>query len=302
MKRKITITAAVFFICFEGFAGDVEQYFAQFRAGRADWVLQEKILSANSAVQLVASLQPYYTDSAANVRSQAYYMTYRKGVRSISADGSLTVGALSKGLDDESSGNSGQVLSYLQDFPAACFGAEVKSAISAALQNTRRPHYGALAMLAGYLDTGIETLAAIREDGNRPAAVRWAASLALARTGNEQALKYCVETVKKLPLGSDLVSGVLPDLIYTRQKSALDYCVELLYADSKVCRSANPEFSEKITCAYFIIELLAPVIEDFPITADRSVGQESDDYPATLKQVREWFSQHPNYRIKNDTY
>jgi hypothetical protein len=264
--------------------------------------LQEKILSDSSAVQLVAALQPFYSDSTALVRSRAYFFTALKGRNATAGDGNIIVTALAQGIDDASGSNTGQVLSLLQEFPAACFDAKVKNAIAEKLKNTKRPHYGELAMLAGHLNTGGETLAGIREDRDFPIPVRWAASLALARMGNEQALTYCTETIKKLPVGSDMVSNVLPDLIYTRQRKALDCCVELLYDDKKLCRSANPYINEKITCACFIIELLAPVIEDFPIKVDKSIGLESRDYPATLKLAKNWFKKNKNYKIKNDSY
>jgi hypothetical protein len=301
MKQKL-LTITLLVACLSAFAGDVEQYFAQYRAGKSDFALQEKILSDNGAAQLVAALQPFYADSTALVRSRAYYLTCLKGRNATSDDSNIVVTALAQGIDDASGGNAGQVLSLLQEFPATCFNASVKNAIAEKLKNTKRPHYGELAMLAGYLNTGSETLLAIREDREFSIPVRWAASLALSRMGNEQALTYCTETVKKLPVGSDLVSNILPDLIYTRQRKSLDYCVELLYDDKKLCRSANPYINEKIACAYFIIELLAPVVEDFPIKVDKSIGLESDNYPATLKLARNWFKKNKNYKIKNNTY
>jgi hypothetical protein len=98
-------------------------------------------------------------------------------------------------------------------------------------------------------------------------------------------------------LNSYLVSYVLSDLIYTRRKAALDYCVALLYSDDELCRSPNPDYDGSIVCAYRIIELLAPVIVDFPIQVNPSIGLETDDYPKTLQSIRDWFKQNPDYRI-----
>ena len=120
--------------------------------------------------------------------------------------------------------------------------------------------------------------------------------------GNDEQTAWCVQKVKKAPVNSGLIANVLPDLIYTRQKEALDYCVELLFSDEKLCSSPNPDLSERIPCAYRIIEMLAPVIEGFPIKVNPSIGLESDDYPKTLQTVREWFKKNSNYKINRETF
>jgi hypothetical protein len=115
--------------------------------------------------------------------------------------------------------------------------------------------------------------------------------------GDKEQTEWCVQMVKKAPVNSGLVENVLPDLVYTRQKEAIDYCVELLFSDEKLCAAPNPELSERIPCAYRIIELLAPVIENFPVKVNPSIGLESDDYPKTLQTVREWLKEHKEYKI-----
>jgi hypothetical protein len=116
--------------------------------------------------------------------------------------------------------------------------------------------------------------------------------------GNGETAAWCVQKARKAPVNSNTVGYLLPDLIYTRQKTAIDYCVELLFSDEKLCMPPNPDLSEKIPCAYRIIELLAPAIENFPIEVNPSIGLESDDYPKTLQTVREWFQANSNYKIK----
>ena len=76
----------------------------------------------------------------------------------------------------------------------------------------------------------------------------------------------------------------------------------IAFQHKKLCQSPNPDLSEKIPCAYRIIELLAPVIENFPIKVDPAIGLESDNYPKTLQTVRNWFKNNNNYKIKKDKY
>ena len=135
-----------------------------------------------------------------------------------------------------------------------------------------------------------------------PVKRKWNLALALARMGDEKALNYCLEKVKKASIDNQIVGYVLPDLLYTRQKAAVDYCVELLYSDEKQCRSANPDSPEAIPCAYRIIELLSPVIIDFPVKVNPAIGLESDNYPETLQSVREWLKANPDYKIRTDNF
>jgi hypothetical protein len=159
-----------------------------------------------------------------------------------------------------------------------------------------------LVLLAGYLNIGREEVFRQYLTPELPVKRKWNLALALARMGDEKALNYCLEKVKKAPLDNSIVGYVFPDLLYTRQKAALDYCVEWVYSDEKHCRSANPDSPEAIPCAYRIIELLAPIIVDFPVKVDPAIGLESDNYPETLQLVRDWLKAHPDYTIENSRF
>jgi hypothetical protein len=192
---------------------------------------------------------------------------------------------------------TGQLLEYLQSFAVADFDDEAQALIIENLKTLNRPHYEDLVLLAGIIGVGYDELHLQFLTAGLPVKKKWNIALALARMGEKEALEYCIQKVKKAPVNSEIVGYVLPDLIYTRQKAAIDYCVELLYSDEKRCHSPNPDYSEAIPCAYRIIELLAPVIVDFPLEVDPAIGLESDDYPKTLQAVRDWFRTNKEYRI-----
>ena len=132
---------------------------------------------------------------------------------------------------------------------------------------------------------------------------KWNLKLALAKCGETTELDYCLNKVKSIPVNDDVVYELLPDLVYTGQRKAIDYLVDILLSNEKNCNSANVEIDQKILCGYRVMEFLACVIVDFPINFDDSGELATDDYVASLKQCREWINQNRNsYIIKADSY
>jgi hypothetical protein len=208
---------------------------------------------------------------------------------------------LVQGLSDDDSGVIGQRADELKSFAVADFDAASQAEIVRLLKKPKYPHYNDIVLLAGYISVGKAELMQHYLNPNLPIKQKWNIALALAQMGEKAPLDYCVSKIKKAPLNSYAINYLFPDLIYTRQKVAIDYCVEWLYSDEKLCQSPNPNYSEAIPCAYAILELLAPVVEGFPVSVDPRFGLETDDYEKTLQDVRAWFKSHPDYQIKTDT-
>lgn len=278
-------------------ADTVTDYFENCRmTGKSDYATGVKIVKDYGITELLNVLDKYYTDTLTFVRRQAYYLTYRKGLDE-KEDVQPIVFRLAKGINDDDGGLRGRIIGYLKTFPISAFDEESKALIAANINKPNSPHYDELVLLAGFAGTGNNELFRLWMNKDLAPEKRWNISLALARLGSEDALRYCLEKVKKAPVNSRMANYLLPDLVYTRQKPALDYCVELLYSDEKLCQTANPDLSESILCAYPIIELIAPVIAGFPIKVDPSIGLDIDDYEKMLQTVRKWFEDNPEYEI-----
>jgi hypothetical protein len=294
----------VLFICFvcggslNAYAGEVQDYLMHYKqTGMADYAQETKILSDYSLEKLISELDVFYSDTLPAVRQKAYYLTYKKG-QSPSVNRTMAVERLVKGLDDVAGGTVGQLLGYLQEFLPSDFNAAAQAVILEKLRNRKMPHYGDLARLAGYLGIGEEVLYRHYLTPRLSVKEKWNLALALARMGRAEELEYCMKKIKSLPVNNQLVNYALPDLIYTRQKRAIAYCVELLYSDEKLCYSSNPDLSEAFPCGYRIMELLAPVIVDFPVQTDITGQLETDDYPKALQTVRRWLANNTGYKMK----
>jgi hypothetical protein len=131
------------------------------------------------------------------------------------------------------------------------------------------------------------------------AQVKWSAHLALARLGEPNALAFILQRVQKLGINDDVVYDIFPDLVYTRQRQAFNYLIEVIKGDEKKCKSADPENPEPINCGYRVLELIAPVIKNFPLKTDPSGDLEVKEYAVALRQVRKWLEKNPDYEIIN---
>ena len=87
-----------------------------------------------------------------------------------------------------------------------------------------------------------------------------------------------------------------------RQKESFDYCISILNSKERLCHSLNPDNSESILCGYRILEMLAPVVVNIPLTVDASGSLSSDDYESQLESVRQWFLNNREYQLKTSVY
>jgi len=162
-----------------------------------------------------------------------------------------------------------------------------------------------LILSAGYLQLA-ETMDALWEIGNDRAAqrnIRVAAFKALARMGDEDALWFLISQVERIGMNDDVVAILLPDLIFTQQRPAFDLIIDALFDDTPRCRSSNPNNEVSILCGFRIMEMLAPLIKDFPLEVHASGDIKTDNYEEALQILRRWFERHrTDYVILVDTF
>ena len=297
MRLKLTLLFLI--TCNFLFADEVSDYMNKYKSsGKSDYKTEKHIIEKYSYQKLTDKLAPYFNDSIVSVRQKTYYFIYKKGLTSGSRIKQKVILKLLAGCHDKNGGIVGQLFSYLQEFPIESFGEDAKDEINNLLLKKKVFHFKKLAMLAGIVGIGHETMQKkfLNPDINNE--TKWILSLALARQGSVKHTNYCMERVKNIPVNSDLISYVIPDLIYTHQYQAINYCIEIIHSNKKDCYSPNPDKPEFILCAYRIMELLAPVIINFPFQTDATGSLVTNDYEEALKITRDWFINNPIFQIR----
>ncbi|NOS94263.1 MAG: hypothetical protein HOP30_20300 [Cyclobacteriaceae bacterium] len=248
---------------------------------------------------LWSSLITYQNDSSANVRNQSYLLIARLGQKGRrEEDRTWAVEQLIKTNRNKDSGIVGLVVRELSAFQREDFTLASRDSLRNIVQQ-KVSHYASWLRLIGYvrLKDQVSSIRSQIEQGRLSRSEKWAAYLALSRMGDESALQFVLTRVKQLKVNDEVVYELFPDLIYTRQPVPIQYLVEVLNNDDPLCESADAENAKPLTCGYRIMELLAPVIKDFPIKVDVSGDLSVTDYKVALQQVRAWFKTHADYKI-----
>ncbi len=283
-------------------ANDIDNYFQEYKTtGKSDYKTEQEIIRTNKLDKLISQLTPYYTDSLTIIRQKAYYLTYKKGISGTEKNEAAVLKLL-EGCNDRNGGIVGQNLGFLKDFSPATFNKQARKNIEDLLNKRHAVHFKKLAMLAGYVGISPESLEKQLLMPDITKEKKWALSLALAREGKTEQIEYCLNVIKKMPVNNDLMNYILPDLIYIRQKEAIDYCIILLNSDEKLCSPSDPDKQGKILCGYYMMEQLATVVIDFPYKIDGTGSLITEDYESALNTVRKWFQTNPTYKLNTEIF
>lgn len=252
-----------------------------------------------NAKEIIESAPPYFADTLSRVRAKMYMLVGEAGAKS--KDQNLrqqAVGKLVNASDDFD--NLDLLLSKLSSFGRDDFSASSRDTL-VSLFRKKPPYLDQVARLVGMLQISElkEDLRMLSGPTTTKQSTRWAALIALARMGDAEALRSMMKRVQRLPVNDDVVYEVFPDLVYTRQRQAIDYLIVELKSDEEKCTTADAEDETPITCAYRIMEMLAPVIDKYPLTADVSGDIKTKDYEKSLASVRQWFEKNKDYRIRD---
>ncbi len=263
----------------------------------------EEILNTTNQTDLFKNLEPYATDSLDLIRSKTYYIYQKVGQKSANkAVKTLAINQLIKGLSDRNAGLIGNVMDYLAGFSQTDFDTDHKTAIASYIR-PETPHLDQLLMLAGYIglsDHKNKISSVISSE--QAFKIKWAARLALARMGDQDAISYLVNKLQTAPVNDDFVYDYVPDLIYTRRLEIYQFLETIIMSEEKNCFSANPDSNAKILCGYRVMEYIAPTIQNFPLPIDEFGELEVDDYEVALRELRTWFAQNDSYVILDSTF
>ncbi|MFP4046195.1 MAG: hypothetical protein ACLFT4_00365 [Bacteroidales bacterium] len=254
--------------------------------------------------EMLNFLIDYTEDSSASVRKESYYIMHKIAKNYPEITKPVLVN-LVKGIDDEESFMAGVIVRYLRHYKKSDFPTEAKDTLSAMLERETY-NYKNVVKIAGFVEpNNAERILKnkIRHETYPNASFKLVMYFALCRMGDEEGLSFCINLLEQAPVNDKFIYNVAPDFIYTRQKSIIDYFIEIVNSDEKNCTSPNPELDREISCGYRVLELLAPVIKDFPLKVDSFGELKTDNYREALKTARAWFAEHKDdYLLKKNIY
>lgn len=120
----------------------------------------------------------------------------------------------------------------------------------------------------------------------------WAAKLALARMGNEQYMQEWIKGVEAEPLAGRRVTVLLKHLAYMRQEPAIVVLQKYLDSDKKLPPACHGIGGQSY--ARRALQLLTPILNDFPVKVDRFGLYKSTD----ITTARQWMKTQKTFSIK----
>ncbi len=259
----------------------------------------DQAIGENRYIQV---LSPYLKDTLLAVRSEAYHLVSRLGQSSMQTKTHKeVVKILLKGWRDKDTGINGQVANALFRFNKEDFDKTALEDIRE-LNHSIIPYNGKLFKLIGKLDIR-DQLSVIKthlQNQQTPLSRQdaWSAYVAMARMGDVLSEQTIMDKANKLGSNDDTIYELYPDLVYIGSRTTIDFLIKELYSEENNCSSPDAESERSINCAYRIMEMLAPVIKDYPVAVSASGDLVEKDYPKALATIRAWFNErNGNYTI-----
>lgn len=307
MQRKILFLLIVSaFSCFslqaQSPAPTIKKHLRAIAKNERSYLSKETMLAYYNDSEVIKKLEKYTGSKKVKVQTEAIRLTARIGANHQDPDSrSRAVFQLLTTAETATASQVDKIIKGLQKFKATDFAAASKSQLKTLIE-AKRPHLDGLVKLAGFLQME-DMLIALQEpyQGNKD--LKRNISVALARSGDAGKINNLTRTAQSMTVDDSFVYGVVPLLVYARQKETTDFLFEVIMSDDKTCTPAAPHVPGRIKCGYRVIEMLAPYIENFPVKTGASGDLITGDYRAAMVEVRAWIqSNKDDYRLKTDVY
>lgn len=264
-------------------------------ASEKSYFVSSETVKEISTDKFLKTIAPYLNDPKPFVRYKAIDLTKRKGLLlSDTPERQKITPLLIEACKDKDSGNSGAASNALTLFTKSDFTAQAADSILALLAS-RPYHFERVIKLAGFVPNQktVEKLSEmLSNDTTLNKKEKWALTLALARNGDATAIDYCMEKISGAGVNDEAITYLFPDLAYIRQPQAINYMLQGILTDEKNCRSSNPDSEKEIVCAFKIMELVAPVVTDFPVKLTSYGELNTDNYDTSLSATRGWINRN----------
>lgn len=267
--------------------------------GRSLTVIPDSEWKDKDASTVVAEALHFIQDENDAVSSIAVELATKAALNSSNSQlRQRVVRSLTKCLSVEAPFTATKAMNCLSDFSSLDFDEEAVKAIESFLTDSKRFNFFEVARMAVSKGIGLEQLAAIYHNEKMSVSKRWDLAISLSRLDYQDAVDWLVAHLAKAQPDGEFVENLVQDLVFTRNRMLIEYCVTLLLDKNLKCSSANPNVSKQIDCGCCIMAWLAPVIRNYPVQFDSLGMLKSDkEYVEALDIVRKWFAENEDYEI-----
>lgn len=264
----------------------VRMYFANVEKGMGD----SGPIFAAPAKDVIPALGEYLQKGTDEQQSRAARMISLLGRQSKDKDvRTLAVKTLLDYATTEGKPAVRGALIDLLHFSKADFPTKAGAAIEK-LVRERDPHSEAF-LLAAIVDVrsvikDLKTLAAVPPGPANSPFINpsWSAHLALARLGEEDSLKHCIETIEAEKDWAQKTRH-FEDLVFTRQDAAVEALGRYLFSEERLPGLKRGDPGTRV--ALYALEVMAQSVDGFPIKSEGGPAHTEEQLTAARKWVKE---------------
>ena len=195
-----------------------------------------------------------------------------------------------------------EAINALERLPASMVTAADLAIIDTALLGEDIPYRGRFFLLAGWLGR-VDALNAVPPAYRRGLSDKNDYDMAMLRIGAPAQVARLQSLLARLQVDDDFVYHSAPALLYTKRREVIDFFMSEILEDKRNCNVAEAHSDGRINCAYRLLEMITPLIHDFPLKLRAGGDLATDDYPSALETAREWIRNHRNdYLIITETF
>lgn len=90
---------------------------------------------------------------------------------------------------------------------------------------------------------------------------KWVALASLVRMGNSEAEETMYYYLSRMGLSLDVINNLYPLVVFSGSKQNVSFLIDAIKNDNSGCESMNPNYTESIPCAYYVLKIIAPHID-----------------------------------------
>lgn len=261
-------------------------------SGENTYTETELFIKGDDSIDRLWQIETQLNASQSQVRYLMYNLLFRIGTQSNKEEVRYRSVYLliDKGLADADASLSGRCIEYLSGFNNNDFDNPSRNRLASMLISAKT-HVSELIHLAGQIKlTSLIPVFEQKLSTTQNKKEVWVIRCSLARMGDTEQQNYCLNRIQTMGLNDQVIQYLIPDLIFTENRAAIDYLLDLILSDHMDCSSFDPDRSEKVNCAYRLMELVAPYIGDFPVQVKASGDLDVVNYNEALATVRQWIT------------
>lgn len=270
--------------------------------------VDKKALFANEASQkaTIKALQAYSKDTLVSIQNEVYSILSQVGLKSAKGSSSkqMAIDGLIAGINTQFSESELSCINQLRKFNSTDFSLNQKEKIKQTIAINQN-NIGALAKLVAFVCGSVA-----QQDLNRLSSKEGLSKndkkhikYAKVRAGDDALAQKLIDGCKQQLINDDFVYGLVPELIYTRNKKVFSYLFELVMSDEKRCTTSDNEDEKPMICGYRIIAQIAPYVSNFPVKLNSNGEVDAANPEVLLSNVRKWIQTNKtNFVLNTDIY